>query len=274
MPDTHLSPSAKSDMLTRYRRDGYVFPLPALAPDVVSDARRRLEEFERRQGSPITKEQRHKPHLMMKFLDDAIRTPAVLDAVEAIIGPNILCWETALFIKEAGDPAYISWHQDATYWGLEPFDVLTAWIALSPSTIESGCMRVIAGSHVGDLSPHVDTFAPNNMLSRGQEVAVSVNEAEAVNLELQPGQMSLHDVKIVHGSDPNRASDRRIGLAIRYIPTSVRQVAGSGDCAMLVRGVDTFGHFVSDPRPTADFTPEGFAAQKAARETRMNILMR
>lgn len=274
MPDTHLPPAVREDMRARYRRDGYLFPLPGLSPAIAADARRRIEEFERRQGRPIDKAQRHKPHLMMRFLDEAIRSSTVLDAVEAIIGPNILCWETALFIKEAGDPAYISWHQDATYWGLEPFDVVTAWIALSPSTLESGCMRVLPGSHVGDLAPHIDTFAPNNMLSRGQELAVKVDETKAVNIELAPGEMSLHDVKIAHGSDPNRATDRRIGLAIRYIPTHVKQTAGTGDCAMLVRGVDEFGHFEPDPRPTGDFTPEGFAAHKAARDVRMKIMMR
>jgi len=274
MPDVPIPSGLPADLVAQYRREGYVYPLPALDPAVAADIRRRIEAFEQSQGSPINKEQRHKPHLMMSFLDEAIRTPAVLDAVEAIIGPDILCWETALFIKEAGDPAYISWHQDATYWGLEPFDVLTAWIALSPSTPASGCMRVVPGSHIGELAPHVDTFAPNNMLSRGQEVAVAVDEAQAVDLTLQPGQMSLHDVKIVHGSEPNRSDDRRIGLAIRYIPTSVRQVAGQGDCAMLVRGVDKFGHFQPDPRPQGDFTPEGIAAHKKARETRMRILMR
>lgn len=273
MSDKQTSVGLSSRQVESYRRDGYLFPLPALDDAVCADARRRIEVFEFSQGKPVTKEQRFKPHLMMTFLDAAIRTPLILDAVESLIGGDILCWETSLFIKEAGDPAYISWHQDATYWGLEPFDVITAWVALSPSTVQSGCMRVLPGSHIGGLVEHIDTFAPNNLLSRGQEVAVTVDEAKAVDLILAPGEMSLHDVKIVHGSEPNQADDRRIGLAIRYIPTYVRQGAGTGDSAMLVRGVDRFNHFASDPRPTSDFTPESFAAHKSARDNRMRILL-
>jgi hypothetical protein len=270
VPDLPLAP----DLVARYHRDGYLFPLSALDPAEAADARARIETFERAQGRPIDKEQRHKPHLFMSFLDRLIRSPRVLDPVAAVIGPDILCWETALFIKEAGDPAFISWHQDATYWGLEPFEVVTAWIALSPSTPLSGCMRVVAGSHLGEVVPHVDTFAPDNMLSRGQEVAVAVAEEDAVDIALAPGEMSLHHVKIVHGSEPNRSADRRLGFAIRYIPTHVRQVAGNEDCAMLVLGEDRHGHFRPDPRPDGDFTPAGFAAHRAARETRMRILMR
>ena len=152
--------------------------------------------------------------------------------------------------------------------------MVTAWVALSPSTVESGCMRVIPGTHAGDVIAHVDTFAANNLLSRGQEIAVKVDEARAVDLVLAPGQMSLHDVKLVHGSEPNRSDDRRIGLAIRYIPTHVRQVMAEGDSAMLVRGQDRFGHFRLEQGPAYDFAPEAVAAQENSRVNRMRILMR
>jgi ectoine hydroxylase-related dioxygenase (phytanoyl-CoA dioxygenase family) len=179
-----------------------------------------------------------------------------------------------LFIKEPKDPAYISWHQDVAYWGLEPYDVLTAWVALSPSTRQSGCMRVLPGSHAGDIAPHKDTYAANNMLSRGQEMQVEVDETKVVDIVLRPGEMSLHHVKIAHGSDPNDADDRRIGLAIRYIPAHVRQTIGADDTATLVRGVDRHGHFEPEPRPVADFAPEGLANQARLRDRRMQILMR
>lgn len=274
MPDTIAGQGVSREQVARYKRDGYLFPLRAIDPVQAAEARHGLEAFEKSQGGHIGKDQRHKPHLVMTFIDRIVNEPRILDAVEPILGPDILCWESVLFTKEAKNPAYISWHQDVTYWGLEPFDVVTAWVALSPSTVESGCMRVIPGTHAGDVVEHVDTFAANNLLSRGQEVAVKVEESKAVDLVLQPGQMSLHDVKLVHGSEPNRSEDRRIGLAIRYIPTHVRQTMGTGDSAMLVRGTDKFGHFRLEPRPTRDFSPESIAVQTESRINRMRILMR
>ena len=129
--------------------------------------------------------------------------------------------------------------------------MLTAWVAFSPSTRASGCMRVVPGSHLHDQLPHRERVDRDNMLSRGQEVAVAVDEAQAVDLELAPGEMSLHHVRIVHGSAPNVAADRRIGFAIRYVPTRVRQLRGR-DTAMLASGVDRYGHFDPEPRPQAD----------------------
>lgn len=260
--------------VARYERDGYLFPIDVLPADQVAAARARLEAYERQSGAPIPKELRHKPHLYARFIDDIIRMPAILDPVESLLGPDIFCWESVLFIKEAKDPAFISWHQDVTYWGLEPYEILTAWVALSPATRASGCMRMLPGSHIGEIAPHKDTFAPNNMLSRGQEMQVEVDEAKCVDIVLKPGQMSLHHVKIAHGSDPNTSADRRIGLAIRYIPGHVRQVIGKGDTATLVRGQDRFGHFEAEPRPTGDFMPEGFEVQRRLRERRMQVLMR
>ena len=266
----HLSPAE----VARYEREGYLFPYEVMSAAETAEARRRIEAFERKLGGPLPKELRHKPHLYSSTIDAIVRSPRILDRVESLLGPDILCWESVLFIKEAKDPAFISWHQDVTYWGLEPYDILTAWVALSPSTRASGCMRVLPGSHVGAIAPHKDTFAPNNMLSRGQEIQVEVDEKKVVDLELPPGSMSLHHVKIAHGSDPNTADDRRIGLAIRYIPAHVRQVAGATDTATLVRGVDRHRHFVAEPRAKEDFSEAGLAAQDRLRKERMEILMR
>ena len=179
----------------RYARDGYVFPYPVLTPAEIATARGRIEGFERTLGGPLPKELRHKPHLYSKTIDDIMRKPEILDRVESLIGPDIFCWESVLFIKEPRDPAFISWHQDVTYWGLEPYEILTAWVALSPSNRKSGCMRVLPGSHVGEIAPHKDTFAPNNMLSRGQEMQVEVDERRTVDIVLEPGEMSLHHVR-------------------------------------------------------------------------------
>jgi Phytanoyl-CoA dioxygenase (PhyH) len=267
---TCLSPAA----VERYHRDGFHFPVRVLSADEAGDLRRRLEAFETtQQRGPLGGELRHKPHLIFTWLDALVRHPVILDAVEDILGPNLLVWSSSFFIKEAGDDAFVSWHQDATYWGLSEPDVATAWVAITDSTVESGAMRMIPGTHREQV-PHRDTFAPKNLLSRGQEIAVEVDEARAVDIVLRAGEMSLHHVRMFHGSPPNRSKDRRIGFAIRYLPTHVRQVAGEGDSALLVRGVDEFRHFEPESRPTADASPEAFAHHASIMERSARILYR
>jgi non-heme Fe2+,alpha-ketoglutarate-dependent halogenase len=239
----------------RYRRDGFYFPIRVLAPGEALERRRRLEAVEAAHGGRLGGELRQKPHLLFTWLADLVRHPAILDAVEDVLGPNLLVWSTSFFIKEARDPAYVSWHQDATYWGLSEPDVVTAWLAFTEATVENGAMRMVPGSH-GEQLAHHDTFAPNNLLSRGQEIAVEVDDARGVDILLRAGEMSLHHVRMVHGSPANRSDDRRIGFAIRYIPTYVRQIAGGEDGAMLVRGVDDYHYYVSERAPTADLSPE------------------
>jgi ectoine hydroxylase-related dioxygenase (phytanoyl-CoA dioxygenase family) len=167
----------------------------------------------------------------------------------------------------------VSWHQDSTYWGLSEPDVLTAWVAFSESSIESGAMRMVPGTHTEQV-PHRDTFAPDNLLSRGQEVMVEVDEARAVDVVLHPGEMSLHHVRMFHGSPPNRSADRRIGYAIRYIPTHVRQVAGPRDTATLVRGVDEYHHFDHETSPAADLDPAARARHAAIMQRQGELLYR
>jgi len=259
-----------------YHEQGYLFPLRVFPAEVAERYRRQLEAFEA-EGGEVRQALRHKPHLLFTFLDQLARNDAVLDAVEGVIGPNILCWASSFFTKEPHSENFISWHQDLTYWGLDPADIVTAWIALSPSTVASGCMRVIPGTHNQEVVPHKDTFAERNMLSRGQEIAVEVDEAKAVDVVLQPGEMSLHHVKLFHGSNPNRSPDRRIGFAVRYVPTYVRQTAGAAgvrDSAMLVRGVDSYRNFEHESPPAADLDPAAVAQHKAVCERQAQILFR
>ena len=257
------------DALAGYHRDGFHFPVPVLSPTEAREYRRRLEAVEAAHGGRLTAEIRHKPHLLFTWLADLVRHPAILDPVEDVLGPNLLAWTTSFFIKEARDPAFVSWHQDATYWGLSAPDVITAWVAFTDATVENGAMRMVPGSH-GEQLAHRDTFAPDNLLSRGQEIEVEVDEARGVDILLRAGEMSLHHVRMVHGSPPNRSGDRRIGLAIRYIPTSVRQLEGE-DSAMLVRGVDEHHHFVLEDPPAADLAPEARArhAESVARSAKI-----
>ncbi len=252
-----------------YRRDGFVSPLPALSPPEISELCTELDGLERREGGGISARTNRKPHLLLPWLNEVIRHPRILDAVEDVIGPNILCWGSGFFAKPAHDRALVSWHQDSTYWGLSEPEVVTAWVAFTASTAESGCMRVIPGTHRLDQIPHRDTFAEDNLLSRGQEIEV---EGDAVDLILDAGEMSLHHVRLIHGSTPNRAGQPRIGYAIRYVPTFIRQTAGVPDSAKLVRGEDTFGNFLPEPVPRFDFDPEAVASHRAMIENNSRIL--
>jgi non-haem Fe2+, alpha-ketoglutarate-dependent halogenase len=260
-----------STAVERYHRDGFYFPISVLTPGEAREYRRRLEAVEaERGGGTLTAEIRQKPHLLFTWLADLVRHPAILDAVEDVLGPNLLVWSTSFFIKEARDSAFVSWHQDATYWGLSEPDVITAWVAFTEATVENGAMRMVPGSH-GEQLAHRDTFAANNLLSRGQEIEVEVDEARGVDIVLRAGEMSLHHVRMVHGSPPNRSNDRRIGFAIRYIPTYVRQLAGEIDGAMLVRGVDEHHYYVPERAPAADLSPEARAhhAESVARSAKI-----
>ena len=256
-----------------YAEQGYYAPVRVLSTAEAGALHARLETFEAGAG-PLAGKLRQKSHLLFTWLNDLIRHPRMLDAVEDLIGPDILCWGSSFFIKEPRNSAYVSWHQDSTYWGLEPPDIVTAWVALSDSTVENGAMRVIPGSHLHDQVPHRDTFAPDNLLSRGQEIMVDVDADKAVTLELAAGEMSLHHVRLIHGSEPNPSGLRRIGFAIRYIPTYVRQTAGAHDTATLVRGTDRYGHFEQEQRPDADCSPAAVAYHAAVTEGFARILMR
>src|SRR5262249_11513642 len=178
--------------IDRYRRLGYFFPVRALAPEEARRCRSQLESFEARQKGLLAGNQRHKSHLLFPWLDALVRHPVILDAVEDIIGPDILVWNSNFFVKEANDPAFVSWHQDSTYWGLDPPEAVTAWLALSASNAACGCVKFIPGSHLRQQLPHRERAHEHNLLSRGQEVAVEVDESEAVCATLEPGEMSLH----------------------------------------------------------------------------------
>lgn len=261
------------EQVDRFWRDGCVFPIRVMSAEEAAQLRARLEAFERATGGPLKGDLRHKSHLLFAWLGDLVRHPRVVDAIEDLYGPDLFCWTTNFFIKEANNPAFVSWHQDSTYWGLDRPDVVTAWIAFTDSNASNGAMDFIPGTHTSDQIPHRDTFAKNNLLTRGQEVAVDVDASKAVTVDLKAGEMSLHHVRLVHGSAPNPSNDRRIGFAIRYVPTSVRQIAGE-DSATLVRGVDTFHHFEHEPRPSRDMDPEFVALHKAIAERNAKILYR
>lgn len=253
-----------------YAEQGYVSPLTAFSEDEAREYRRRLEDGERVDGLPA--DRRRKMYLYLKWVDDVLRHPRVLDAVEDLVGPDILAYHMTLWLKEPRTDAFVSWHQDSTYFGLSPAEHVTAWVALSPSNMQSGCVQVLPGSQLRGQVHHGQERDAANMFATGQTLHVP-EDAKLDYLILRPGEFSLHHTYLFHNSMANRSDDRRIGLGISYIPTRCKCSARTRLTASLVRGEDRYGHFDLDPRPVADFDPaalevhaRAMARWKAARE--------
>jgi hypothetical protein len=253
-----MSGGLSRDEVERYQRDGFLFPLRALAEGEAHQFVERVAEVERRfrDRYPVGPLLKNYPMYLLPFVDELVRRASIVDAVESVLGPDVMVWAAEFFIKEARSPKFVSWHQDLTYWGLSDAAEVTAWVALSEATVANGCMRMIPGSHAGGIVPHRDTFAADNILSRGQEVVSPVDESRATAIELRPGEMSLHHGRMFHSSGPNDTDARRIGLVVRYIAPSMRQTVGRRDYAALVRGEDRYRHFITPPRPVTEFSPE------------------
>lgn len=254
-----------------YPESGIAAPIRIMSADEADALAARVAKA-RSRGEVAEWALRKQTHLLFPWLYDLAISEAVLTPMRQVLGPDLLIWASGFFIKDPGDGAYISWHQDSTYWGLEPPTIATAWIALTPSTTQSGCLKVAPGTHKMEQLPHNDSFADNNLLSRGQEVAVDVSELETAEIELQPGEMSIHHVQLVHGSDPNLADWPRLGYAIRYIPTSVKQT-GTRTIATLACGTDRYGHFDLAGRPRDDLDDEALALAREAEARLESITM-
>lgn len=247
-----------------YWRDGYALPIDVLTADEAGKIRAEVEAIEAAPPAgltrPLGKYLRTNVHIVMPTVARIARHPNVVDAVKKVLGPDLLCWGAEFFTKEAHTNKVVTWHQDLTYWGIGHGDQeVTAWIALSPATEESGCMKFVPGSHKNEILPHVDTFDENNLLSRGQEMAVKVDEADAVPVILMPGQMSLHHGRMFHSSGPNVSDDRRMGLVIRYITPEMKQQNAGRDYAMPICGDDPYRNFDYIPEPESDFSPASLA---------------
>jgi non-haem Fe2+, alpha-ketoglutarate-dependent halogenase len=255
------------EQIARYEQDGFLFPVDAFGAEEARHYLGQLEAFERHEARQFGKGHNFKPHLLFRWVDEIVHHPAVLDAVEDVLGPDIRLFHLSVWPKNAHDPAFVSWHQDATYFGLEPPVQVTAWVALTDAPVESGCMEVVPGSHrLGQLH-HGQSDSPHNLLSRGQTVSADVDRRETAFMAVKAGQMSLHHTHLVHRSGANRTDHRRIGLGISYIPTYARCRCKTRLGAMLVRGTDRYGHFDDEPRPEADYgrAERAFHAEAVAR---------
>ena len=260
-----LTGSLSDAQVAQYRDDGYLCPIAVFSPEETARHRSAIEAHEVEFGEsglprPIGQYHRVNAHLVSEAARAAALDPRILDAVESLLGPDLMLWSCEYFIKEARTDKIVSWHQDLTYWGMGETDhEVTAWLALSPATPESGCMRFVPGSHKRLIVDHTDTFAEGNLLSRGQEIAVEVDEDEAVVAALQPGQMSLHHGRLFHASGPNVSDQRRIGLVMRFIRPDTPATGKGRDYAMLLRGCDRARNRINLAPPPGSFSPAALA---------------
>ncbi len=257
-----MTGSLSAAQIAHFQAEGWLAPLRAIPADEAQAAVRWIDDYEVRHGVDVNRHLKIKGHLAAPWIVALGRNPNILDAVESLIGPDIMLFGASIFAKSGRDGAYVSWHQDSAYFGLEPHEEVTAWVALTESNAANGALQVLPRTHIGPDLRHVETYAPNNMLARGQALEIA-DEAKAVTLELAPGEFSLHHERTAHGSKPNTTATRRIGFAFFYIPTHACCPAGRRT-ALLVRGEDRFGHWDSDPLPQVDFDPPAFAAMRAA----------
>ena len=238
--------------IVAFERDGYLFPVPALDAPALAALTNWFAEFERahadlpaaqRRGALL----RFKPHLLHPALDRVVRDERILDTVEDLLGPDLLVWASAFFVKDAGDPGFVSWHQDSGTYGLDGDSLVTAWIALGDVDAECGAMRFIPGSHRAGPRAWRATSDPANMLSLGETID-GVDEAAAVDVALPAGAMSLHHIDLLHSSPPNRSRRPRIGYAVRYMTPAMRPRGGLAS-ALRVRGSDARGRFEAEVPP-------------------------
>jgi ectoine hydroxylase-related dioxygenase (phytanoyl-CoA dioxygenase family) len=273
MNDVLSAPVDGSAMASAYGRDGYVFPYDVTSEAEAAELLADLEAAEAELAADRTRLSmlRSYPAQLLPSFAKLVRHPRLIDAVSQIIGPDQLVWGSGLFIKEASSKSYVSWHQDLNYWGLDGDQEVTAWFALTPATIENGCMQFVAGTHL-TVVPHVDSFAKDNLLTRGQEIAVKVDEANAVNVVLRAGQASFHHGHMFHASRPNTTNAHRVGVAIRYVAPSMKQVNGAKLLVAHVSGKDEYGHFDVAPPPGARLQEEDFERVRRSLELKRGIL--
>lgn len=243
-------PAVSADPFTAarssYERDGYAVFRQALDPTTVEVVRRHLTDLQTRhpdrRGEQLTHELMAGDATWCRIVGD----PRLLDIAECFLGPDLALFASHYIAKPAGDGQPVLWHQDAAYWPLDPMDVITVWLAIDPSTMANGCMRVIPGSHRGPVVGVRDGGIDSVL---GTQTEAEFDASAAVAIELEPGDVSVHHPNLIHGSEPNRSEHRRAGLTIRYIPTTTRLLEPDRGFPLLLRGraVPGVNHYLEPP---------------------------
>jgi len=260
-----------------FKRDGIAWPIRAVPASKARQLETQYRNFQESVTTVRGREVHLKPHLVSTWLDEIVHNPIILDAVERVLGPDILLWSSDFAVKGAGLGTWIPWHQDTPYWNLSTTDVVSVWFALTPATRANGAMKVILGTHdsgsLGKITwegdPHeanakgLKNASSGNLFSFDHVMDEEVDESQAVDVELEPGEFSIHHINLVHGGGPNESDHDRIGFVMRFISGDTYCKSGH-DSAMLVRGQRTGNHFDLEPRPEADYSPVAMLAMEHA----------
>ena len=262
-----------------YWNDGYLFPIDVANGNQAQNWRNSLEKIEydwldNGLALPLNTYKRVNAQVVMPLACEIGLHEPILDAVEGILGPDVMLYSVEFLTKEAQTKHIVTMHQDLAYWGMGDMDnILTAWLALSPATSVSGCMDFVCGSHKNKILSHEDSFDEHNLLSRGQEIKVDVANSDKVAVELRPGAMSLHHGLTIHGSGPNQSDDRRIGVAIRYVSAKMRKAGGVKDYAISARGTFDDDSFTTYAPPSTLFSKNSMAKYEEIRTEQAKVMM-
>lgn len=248
-----MAGSLTQAQVEHFRREGYAFPFDAIPAAEAASYVAKLDSYDAILGEDAQKQLKIKAHVAAPWIVALARNKNILDAVESVVGPDILLFGTSMFSKKARDIRFVSWHQDAAYYGLDPQQEVTCWVGLTDADTENGCMRVMPGSHLGADAVHDETYDPQNMLGRGQTIR-DIDDSKAVYMPVKAGQFSMHHERTIHGSMPNPSDRRRVGISFFYMPAHVRSTIGRRT-ATLVRGTDKYGHWDPEPMPKTDLDP-------------------
>ena len=246
--------SLAAEQVARWKHDGFLSPFPLLDERELQACREGVERYEAWLGSPVNAhpdmQWRTMPYLLMPWAARLARDPRILDAVEDLLGPDILIFTSTFFIKEPHSPTIAAWHQDSTYYGLEPKEEVTVWVALTEASEAAGCMDALSFRGRPRQLSHVSRVVKESVNRAGQVITEPLDEGTPVAMPLRPGWFSMHHGLCPHRSGPNTASHRRIGLGLNYIPAHARPSGSIRQAALLVRGTDRFGNFEPAAWPT------------------------
>ena len=248
-----------ANLVQAFVRDGFIGGLPVLSAHTAARHRQMLEDAEMQVG-PL--HYHSKVHTVLRSPYELATHPTLVNLVEDILGPDILLYNVTYVIKEPVTPAFVSWHQDLAYWGFDGDEQVSAWLALSVASAQSGCMQMIPKSHMQGICDQTTGNDPDNVLLQSQTIE-NVREEDAVLCPLKPGEASLHHGWTIHASNPNTSDDRRIGLNIQYINPRMRQKKADSDSAMLIRGQDRYSHYETD-QPATEWLPQDAATRLQA----------
>jgi hypothetical protein len=263
----------------KYWADGYQFPINAIDAAQAAKWRTELEALEAKWLDnglplPLNTYKRVNAQIVMPLAYEIGMNDAILDAVQSVLGPDIMLYSVEFLIKEPHTKHVVTMHQDLAYWGMGDMDnILTAWLALSDATVQSGCMDFVQGSHKSEILAHEDSFDDHNLLSRGQEIVVDVAPEDRVAVELPAGSISLHHGLTIHGSGPNTSDDRRIGVAIRYISSKMTKAGGASDYAIPARGTYDENSFIPYDPPKSNFDADAMKIYDTVRLEQAKVMM-